>query len=108
MSHRKPPVPLIILLVIGLFVGAYYGIRALTQKEDTSLALSGTIEGEKVSIAAESSGKIVEFFAAEGDTVKAGDALFRMDDTLLQAQRNAASASVDFGAQCACQRLRPI
>ena len=31
----------------------------------------------------------------EGDTVKTGDALFRMDDTLLQAQRNAASASVD-------------
>ena len=95
MSHKKPPVPLIILLVIGLFVGAYYGIRALTQKEEDNLALSGTIEGEKVTVAVESSGKIVEVFVHEGNSVKIGDKLFRMDDTLLQAQRNAASASVD-------------
>jgi len=95
MSHKKTPVPIIILLVIGLFVAAYFGIRALTQKEDTNLALSGTIEGEKVSIAAESSGKVVEVFVHEGDAIKTGDQLFRMDGALLQAQRNAASASVD-------------
>lgn len=95
MSHKRPPVPVIIVLVIAIFVGAYYGIRALTQKEDSGLALSGTIEGEQIRVSAEGSGKIMEVFVTEGQTVKAGDPLFRLDDTLLQAQRAAASAGVD-------------
>lgn len=96
MSHKRPPIPVIILLVIALLVAAYFGIRALTHKESTSLALSGTIEGGTTSVSAESSGKIVEVFVHEGHSVKTGDQLFRLDDTLLQAQRNAASATVDF------------
>jgi len=95
MTHKKIPTPLILLLVIGLFVTAYFGIRALTQKSQTSLTLSGTIEGEQINISPESAGKIAEIFVSEGASVKSGDALFRLDDTLLQAQRAAASASVD-------------
>ena len=94
MSHKRPPMLVIILLVLGLFIGAYYGIRALTQKESSGLSLSGTIEGEQTSVSAESSGKVIEVFVAEGETVKAGDPLFHLDDTLLQAQRTTASASV--------------
>jgi len=94
MSHKRPPILVIVILVLGLFVAAYYGIRALTQKESASLALSGTIEGEQTSVSAESSGKVMEVFVAEGETVNAGDPLFRLDDTLLGAQRAAASAGV--------------
>jgi multidrug resistance efflux pump len=94
MSHKRPPILVIVLLVLGLFIAAYYGIRALTQKESASLALSGTIEGEQTSVSAESSGKVMEVFVAEGETVKVGDPLFRLDDTLLGAQRAAASAGV--------------
>jgi len=93
MPHKKPPVPIIILLVIGLFVAAYFGIRALTQKEDTTLTLSGTIEGEVIAVSAETSGRISEMLVIEGESVKAGDILFRLDDTLLQSQREAASSS---------------
>jgi multidrug resistance efflux pump len=95
MPAKRIRVPLILLLVIGLFVGAYFGIRALTQKETSGLSLSGTIEGEEINVAAESSGKVLEVFAVEGSAVKTGDPLFRLDDTLLQAQRKAAAASVD-------------
>src|SRR5512133_255418 len=94
MSHKRPPVPVIIVLVIAIFVAAYFGIRALTQKESSSLALSGTIEGEQTSVSAESSGKVIEVFVTEGQTVKAGAPLFRLDDPLLGAQRATASASV--------------
>ncbi len=94
MSHKRPPFPVIILVVIAIFVAAYFGIRALTQKESASLALSGTIEGEQTSVSAESSGKVIDVFVAEGQTVKAGDPLFRLDDTLLGAQRAAASTGV--------------
>ena len=95
MTHKKIPTPVILLLVIGLFVAAYYGIRALTQKSETSLSLSGTIEGEQLNVSPESAGKIAEVFVSEGAIVKSGDALFRLDDSLLQAQRTAASVSVD-------------
>lgn len=94
MSHKRPPIPVIAILVLGLFVGAYYGIRALTQKESARVALSGTIEGEQTSVSAESPGKVMEVFVAEGETVKAGDLLFRLDDTLLGAQHTAANAGV--------------
>lgn len=94
MSHKRPPILVIILLVLGLFIGAYYGIRALTQKESSGLSLSGTIEGEQTSVSAEGSGKVIEVFVAEGQSVKAGDPLFRLDDSLLVAQRAAASAGV--------------
>ncbi len=96
MSHKRPPIPVILLLVVAIFVGLYFGIRALTQKVETSLALSGTIEGESLKVSAESSGKVSEMLVTEGDTVKAGDVLFRMDDTLLQAQRDAALANQAF------------
>ena len=95
MTHNKIPTPLILLLVVGLFVAAYFGIRALSQKTSTTLALSGTIEGEQIAVSAESSGRIAEVLVEEGDNVSTGDTLFRLDDTLLQAQRAAASASVD-------------
>jgi HlyD family secretion protein len=95
MTHKKISTPVILLLVIGLFVAAYFGIRALTQKGETALALSGTIEGEQLNVSAESAGKIAEVFVVEGASVKSGDALFRLDDTLLQAQHTAASASVE-------------
>lgn len=95
MTHKKIPTPLILLLVVGIFVAAYFGIRALSQQTSTTLALSGTIEGEQIAVSAESAGRIVEVLVEEGDNVSTGDTLFRLDDTLLQAQRAAASASVD-------------
>lgn len=93
MSHKKPPVPVILLVVIAIFVALYFGIRALTQKEEASLSLSGTIEGEVIAVSAETPGRISELLVAEGDAVKAGDVLFRLDATLLQSQREAAVAS---------------
>jgi HlyD family secretion protein len=94
MSHKKPPIPVILLVVVAIFVALYFGIRALTQKEEISLSLSGTIEGEVISVSAETPGRISEMLVAEGDAVKAGDILFRLEDTLLQSQREAAAASL--------------
>ena len=86
---------LIIVLVIAAaaFGGWYYYSHA--NAATGTLTASGTVETTEISIAPETSGRIVEIKVQEGDLVKAGDVLFRLDDALLQAQRSASAASLD-------------
>jgi HlyD family secretion protein len=102
MKHKSPPVPIIILLVLALFTGGYFGIKALTGEKVSALSASGTIEAEQIAIAPEISGKVAEVLMSEGDQVKAGDVLFRLDDSLLLAQRDVASSNLSI-AQSARQ-----
>ena len=95
MSHKRPPIPVIVILVLAIATAAYFGIRALLPKADTALGASGTIETVEITVSPEIGGKVAEVLVNEGDTVNAGDVLFRMDDTLLQAQRNVAAANLD-------------
>ncbi len=95
MQHRRPPVPVIILLVIAIIVGIYYGFRALNSDGNGALTASGSIEATTVNVSAEMSGKVAEVLVDEGQIVKTGDPLFRLDDTLLTAQRAVAAAAVD-------------
>ena len=94
MNHKKPPVPVIILLVIAILVGGYYGVKALTSNGETPLLVSGTIEATEITISPEIAGKVAEVFVNEGAVVKAGDPLFRLDDSLLRAQREVTSAGL--------------
>lgn len=96
MKHKKPPVPVIILLIIATLIGGYYGIRSLTSKGDKVLIVSGTIEATEITISPEIAGKVMEVFVDEGAAVKAGDPLFRLDDSLLKSQRSVAAAGLDF------------
>jgi HlyD family secretion protein len=59
------------------------------------LKASGTITADMVQVAPEVSGKILEIPVAEGDSVKAGDMLFSLDNKLLKAQVDQAQAAVD-------------
>ncbi len=96
MENKRPPIPVIILvLVIVLSLAAYYIYNATRPATDSGLTASGTVETTEISIAPELSGKVVEVPVAEGDAVKAGDVLLRLDDTLLKAQRAVAAANVD-------------
>jgi len=96
MSHNRPPVPVIILvLIIVLGTVGYFIWQSLAVPTDGALTASGTVEAAQVSIAPELSGKVVEVLVDEGDSVAAGDILFRLDDSLLKAQRNLAAASLD-------------
>jgi HlyD family secretion protein len=95
MSHKRPPIPVIVIVILVILTGAYFGIRALLNKGDTSLTASGSIETVEVTISPEIGGKVIEVLVDEGATVKVGDTLFRLDDTLLQAQRTVAAAGLD-------------
>ncbi len=95
MKQRRPRTIAIVVLSLAVLVAAYFGIRALTDKGDGALTASGTIEAVEVTVSPEIGGKVVEVSVEEGASVQAGDELFRLDDTLLQAQRNVASAALD-------------
>lgn len=94
-TKKRPPVLVMIIIVLFLLVGGYYGIRALLISEDNGLMASGTIEAVSITISPEMSGKVVEVLFDEGDDVLAGDVLFRLDDSLYQAQRKVANAALD-------------
>jgi len=95
MKHNRPPVPVIVILFLAVLVGGYFGMRALLNKGSNALTASGTIEAIEVTISPEIGGKVAEVSVDEGAPVKAGELLFRLDDTLLQAQRAVAAASLD-------------
>lgn len=96
MSHNRPPVPVIVLVVlIVLGTAGYFLWQSFATPVDGALTASGTVESAQVSIAPELSGKVIEVLVDEGDSVAAGDVLFRLDSTLLEAQRALAAASLD-------------
>ena len=95
MQHKRPPLPAIIIVLALIATGIYYGIRALNSDGNGQLSASGTIESVVVNVSPEMAGKVAEVLVEEGQPVVAGDPLFRLDDSLLAAQRAVAAAQAD-------------
>ena len=85
----------IFMLVLFLAALAYFGYRVVFTRDDGKLRASGTIEAVEVNVSPETSGKIKAVLVDEGQTVKAGEALLRLDDSLLTAQRQVAQSGVE-------------
>jgi multidrug resistance efflux pump len=86
-------IALVVFLLLA--VTTWYLISRGQAANNANLQVSGTVEAESISMAAELSGRIVELLVDEGQAVKAGDVLFRLDDSLLQSQRARAQAAYD-------------
>lgn len=83
----------IVLVILGVLAALYFAVNGRAASSG-ALEASGTIEAVDVVIAPELSGRVAEVLADEGQPVKAGDPLFRLDDALLQAQRQRATAGL--------------
>ena len=94
MNTKRFPKFVIPVVILILAVAVYFLVTALSSKNDQALVVSGTIEAESSVISPEIGGKITAVNVNEGDSVKSGDILFTLDDTLLQAQRAAAEANL--------------
>jgi HlyD family secretion protein len=92
-GRKRILIPIVLLLVI-IAVTAWYILRR-NGVVASSLGASGTVEAVEVTAAAELSGSVVEVLVDKGTPVQEGDALFRLDDTLLRAQRKGASTAID-------------
>lgn len=87
-------IPLLLLLALA-GVAAWYWLTQLSPQEDNTLQASGTIETVEVLIAPELSGRVAEVLVDKGNLVQEGDPLLRLDDELLQAQRQQAETALD-------------
>ena len=92
---RRLSRPLLFVILAVLVAAGYFGYRFLSSRSDGKLHASGTIEAVQVDVSPEMSGKVKEALADEGQSVKTGDPLMNLDDSMLQAQRNVAQAAVD-------------
>lgn len=96
MSHNRPPVPVIIIVLLAILGAAAYFLWPQFQPAaETGLTASGTVETVQTSIAPELAGKVLAVLVDEGDAVSAGDILLRLDPSLLEAQRALAAAGLD-------------
>jgi HlyD family secretion protein len=85
-----------IILIAAAVAGAYWYFTTQNSPEtSTALTGSGTVETTEVNISPEVSGRITEVLVNEGDQVNAGDVLFKLDGSLLEAQRNQAQSNLD-------------
>jgi multidrug efflux pump subunit AcrA (membrane-fusion protein) len=69
-------------------------LAGCAQNNDTSLKASGTVESTEIAIAPEMSGRVMSVDVREGDAVKAGQVLLKLDDALLRAQRHQTEAAL--------------
>lgn len=99
MQHKRPPLPAIILILLVIAAGIYYGVRALNSNENENLSASGTIESVVVNVSPQLAGRVKEVLFEEGQPVKMGDPLLSLDDSLLAAQREVAQRGVDSAHQ---------
>jgi multidrug resistance efflux pump len=96
MHRPRPLIPIVVLLIAGVLWWAF-ARPAGTPGCPVSGAIcaSGTIEADaETVIAAEVSGTIVELPLDEGDAVRAGDLLVRLDDALMAARIRQGEAAV--------------
>jgi len=96
MENRKPNPTMIVVIVLVVAAIGYFAYQAWKQNNAASqLNASGTIEATNVNVAPEQAGKVKDVLVDEGQTVKKGDALMHLDDSLLQAQKEQAVAALN-------------
>ncbi|HEY5729281.1 MAG TPA: efflux RND transporter periplasmic adaptor subunit [Anaerolineales bacterium] len=82
----------IIFILITALLITVFGC-APTQAD--ALQASGQIEATEIAIASELSGRVINVYVSEGDPVKAGAPLLKLDDSLLQSEKQSAQAALD-------------
>jgi multidrug resistance efflux pump len=93
-DKRMIVIPVLLIVILVLAGGWYLSTQNQTAEADTGLSSSGTVEAVEVTVAPEVSGRVVEVLAEEGQVVETGQALFRLDGSLLTAQRSQAETAL--------------
>jgi HlyD family secretion protein len=94
-KHRLGLTLVVIVLAGAAIGGGYWWWQHLQGGLPAGFASgNGRLEAEQVQIATKLAGRVVDILADEGDMVRAGTVLARMDDTELQARLRGAQAEV--------------
>ena len=85
---------IILIVVVIISVGIWWRVNSASSETSTDILTSGFIEAKDVAVSLEVGGRILEMAAEEGDRIKAGVILVKLDDFLQQAQLQQAEAAV--------------
>ena len=85
---------LIVVLVLAAGGAAVWAFRGMGKKPDNRLLISGNIELTEISIAFKTAGRLIERTVDEGDAVKKGQVIARLDRDQLMAQRERETAGL--------------
>ncbi|MBM3122243.1 MAG: HlyD family efflux transporter periplasmic adaptor subunit [Chloroflexi bacterium] len=77
----------------GLVVAGLIYLTLVSGEGKGPLTASGTVEAVQVGVASEVSGRVLEVLVEEGESVRAGDPVLRLDSRLVEAQRERAVAA---------------
>ncbi|MHB0870674.1 MAG: biotin/lipoyl-binding protein, partial [Chloroflexota bacterium] len=86
VGHRVPRRAFVLLGLLAVATAGWWYFTQFAAPTSRGIVASGTIESEEVSIAAELPGRVVQLLVEEGDRVRAGDVLVKLDDSLQQLQ----------------------
>ena len=95
MNHKRPPLPAIVVIAVLVIIGVYFVASQVLNQDNGQITASGTIEATQVNVAPELAGRVTEVLVDEGQAVRKGDPLLRLDPSLLTAQRAVAAAQVE-------------
>jgi HlyD family secretion protein len=84
----------LLLLLVVLAVAGSFASRALNSRVVRALEVTGSIEALQVDVSAKLTGRIVALGAREGDRVRPGQVLVRLDDAELRAEADRAGAAL--------------
>lgn len=87
------------VVVVSLAVAGWAWWRASGGKDEDGLVFYGNVDIRQISLAFDNSGRIAEVLADEGDTVKAGQLLARLDTRTLQLQADEAQGDIEVQQQ---------
>lgn len=82
------------VMTLSLMMAIAIMISACSTVKTNQISASGTFSAIETNIASEISGKIVEVNVREGDEIEVGQTLFKINDEIIQAQYDQASAAV--------------
>jgi HlyD family secretion protein len=85
---------ILILVVLAAIVAGVYAYRSANRAPSNRIVVSGNIELTEVNVAFKTAGRLIERNAGEGDTVKKGQVMARLDRDQLNAQRQREAAAV--------------
>ena len=95
VKKRRRNLALSLLAITILIIGSVFIYKAITGIEGLrTIKVSGNMEGNEVKISFRVAGLIQELLVDEGNVIKAGDYLARLDKTPLIQQRDEAAAAV--------------
>jgi len=95
MGKRIVPILLVIAVLAGVGYWAWTTYGPAAQAAATALGGSGTIEADQIAVTPQVSGRVVSAPGQEGVSVKKGDVLYKLDDSLLKLAVQQAQAGVD-------------